>query len=258
MEKLDSQNLSKSTSKHSKGPLYLELAEVLQREIESDIYPVGTRMPTELELCNRFTVSRFTVREALRRLIDNGMVLRRQGSGTVVVSKTPAIMFVQKLNSIEELLQYSFETQLKVKSSAPVTLDTSLAQVITGEVGEAWHKIEAIRYLDEKSPICWTDVYVRPEHKSLADRIGKDTKPVFMVLEQEFGIVAEQVTMDLYAGSIEEAKAWAMGVEVGSPTLIIVRRYKDKADRVFEVSVSEHPAGRFTFSIDLLRNARRD
>ncbi len=254
MEKRD----SKSTSTNSKGPLYLELAEVLQREIEAATYPVGTRMPTELELCNRFNVSRFTVREALRRLIDNGMVLRRQGSGTVVVSKNPAIMFVQKLNSIEELLQYSFDTQLQVKGSAPITLDAALASVITGEVGEAWHKIEAVRYLDEKSPICWTDVYVRPEHKSLADRIGKDTKPVFMVLEKEFDVIAEEVTMDLYAGSIAEAKAWAMGVEAGSPTLIIVRRYKDKTGRVFEVSVSEHPAGRFTFSIDLLRNTKSD
>ena len=249
---------SPTSSKTAKGPLYLELAEALQREIEADTYPVGTRMPTELELCNRFNVSRFTVREALRRLIDNGMVLRRQGSGTVVVSKNPTIMFVQKLNSIEELLQYSFETQLQLKTSASVVLDAAIAPVISGEVGETWHKIEAIRYLDEKSPICWTDVYVRPEHKSLADQIGKDTKPVFMVIEKEFGIVAEEVTMDLYAGSIKESKAWAMGVEAGSPTLIIVRRYKDKTGRVFEVSVSEHPAGRFTFSIDLLRNTKRD
>lgn len=191
-------------------------------------------------------------------MIDNGMIIRRQGSGTVVVSRNPTTMFVQKLNSIDELLQYSIDTQLKVKSSVPVELDSETAQIIGGEPGEPWQKIESIRYLDEKSPICWTDVFVRPEHKTLADRIGEDTTPVFMIIQKEFGIVAEEVTMDLFAGSMEEKKAWAMGVEPGSPTLVIVRRYKDKDGSVFEVSVSEHPAGRFTFSIDLLRSSSVD
>ncbi|NKB42634.1 MAG: GntR family transcriptional regulator [Alphaproteobacteria bacterium] len=242
----------------SSGPRYQALADILQNEIESGVYPVGTRMPTELELCNRFSVSRFTVREALRRMIDNGMILRRQGSGTVVVSKNPTTMFVQKLNSIDELLQYSIDTRLKVENSVAVEVDVNTARMIGCEPGDAWHKIESVRYLDEKSPICWTNVYVRPEHSNLADRIGEDATPVFMIIEKEFDVVAEEVTMDLFAGSIEETKAWAMGVEAGSPTLIIVRKYKDKTGRVFEVSVSEHPAGRFTFSIDLLRSSNTD
>lgn len=237
------------------GPRYQELADVLQSEIETETYPVGTRMPTELALCDRFDVSRFTVREAFRRLIENGMVIRRQGSGTLVVSRNPTTAFVQKLNSIEELLQYSKDTFLKVKNTKNVQTDAKLAAMIGCAPGETWHKIEGIRYLDEKSPICWTDVFVRPEHKRLADRIGDDETPVFMVIEREFGVVAEKITMDLFAGSIEETKAWELGVEPGSPTLVIVRSYQDQDGRVFEVSVSEHPAGRFTFSIDLLRHS---
>ena len=239
-------------------PRYQELADILQREIETETYPVGSRMPTELALCNRFNVSRFTVREAFRRLIENGMVIRRQGSGTVVVSKNPTTMFVQKLSSIEELLQYSKDTILKVNSNADVEVDANIAAMIGCSPGESWHKIEGIRYLDEKSPICWTNVYVRPEHRRLASRLGKDATPVFMVIENEFGIVAEKITMDLFAGSIAEKKAWELGVKLGSPTLIIVRSYKDSDGRIFEVSISEHPAGRFTFSIDLFRSASSD
>ncbi|MDG2243327.1 MAG: GntR family transcriptional regulator [Rhodospirillaceae bacterium] len=239
----------------AKEPRYQALADILQNEIESGVYPVGTRMPSELKLCNRFNVSRFTVREALRRMIDNGMILRRQGSGTVVISKNPTKLFVQKLNSIDELLQYSTDTRLMVKNSTAVEVDARTAKMIGCEPGTSWHKIESIRYLDEKSPICWTDVYVLPEHESLTQRIGADTTPVFMLLEKEFNVVAEEVTMELFAGSIEESKAWEMGVKPTSPTLIIVRKYKDLNGRVFEVSVSEHPAGRFTFSIDLLRSS---
>lgn len=249
---------TKTSQENPSVPRYKKLADILQAEIESGVYLIGARMPTELELCTRFNVSRFTVRAALRRMIDNGMILRRQGSGTTVVSKSPKTMFIQKLNSIDELLQYSIDTQLKVKSASPIALDAKLAKIIGGKVRESWHKIEAIRYLDEKSPICWTDIFVRPEHRELVDRIGEDTTPVFMVIQKEFNIIAEEVTMALFAGSMTEKKAWAMGVKPGSPTLVIVRCYKDKAGRVFEVSISEHPAGRFTFSVDLLRTSNAD
>jgi GntR family transcriptional regulator len=250
------QSRSEMQGARGKSPRYQELADILQREIENQTYPVSTRMPTEHALCTRFGVSRFTVREAFRRLIDNGMVIRRQGSGTVVISKNPTTMFVQKLNSIEELLQYSKDTILKLKGTKSIQADSKLAAILGCTLGEAWQKIECIRHLDEKSPICWTDVFVRPEHKALASQIGHDATPVFMVIEREFGIVADAITMDLFAGSIEETKAWALGVEPGSPTLVIVRSYRDKNGRIFEVSVSEHPTGRFTFSIDLLRSLK--
>ena len=237
------------------SPRYRELADILQGEIETGVFPVGSRMPTELELCQRFDVSRFTIREALRRLIDQGMVLRRQGSGTVVISRNPVTKFVQRLNSIEELLQYSIDTRLKVKTSRAVEVTSAEAALIGCDPTDQWHKIEGIRYVDEKSPICWTDVYVRPEHSELAEKIGKDGTPVFKVFEQRFGVTAESVSMDLFAGSIPQEKASALGVEPDSPSLVIVRRYVDTNGNTFEVSVSEHPAGRFTFSIDLLRSA---
>ena len=237
------------------SPRYQELANILQREIETETYPVGTRMPTEMVLCERFGVSRFTVREAFRRLIDNGMVIRRQGSGTVVVSKNPTSMFIQKLNSVEELVQYSKNTYLEVTGTTNVELDSKLAYTLERPIGEPWHKIEGIRYLDEKSPICWTDVYVRPEYKSLAGLIGKDTTPVFIKLEKEFGVITEKITINVYAGLIEEEKAWKLGVEPNSPTVIVIRSFRDREGHIFEVSVSEHPAGRFTFSIELLRSS---
>jgi DNA-binding GntR family transcriptional regulator len=252
------QSRTEAPDARSTPPRYQELANILQHEIENQTYPVGTRMPTELALCNRFSVSRFTVREAFRRLIDNGMVIRKQGSGTLVISKNPTTMFVQKLNSIEELLRYSKDTILKVKDTKSIKTDSKLAATLGCAPGEAWHQIEGIRYLDEQSPICWTDVFIRPEHKELASQIGHDETPVFMIMEREFGIVADTITIDLFAGSMDETKAWELGVQPGIPTLVIVRSYHDKNGKTFEVSVSEHPTGRFTFSIDLPLSSKRE
>ena len=46
---------------------YLQVARALRKEIVDGVYPVGSQLPTEHQLCERFSVSRYTVREALSR-----------------------------------------------------------------------------------------------------------------------------------------------------------------------------------------------
>src|SRR3546814_15374854 len=60
-------------------PRYLEVADALLADIMAGQFPVGTMLPTEIELCGRFDVRRFTVRQALRRLDEMGLVSRRHG-----------------------------------------------------------------------------------------------------------------------------------------------------------------------------------
>ena len=68
------------------------------------------RLPTESELCDEFNASRFTVREALRRLVEQGMVQRRQGAGSIVVSTTPQARYVHSLSSLSDLFQFALDT----------------------------------------------------------------------------------------------------------------------------------------------------
>jgi len=65
-------------------PLYSRIAEDLRSEIESGLLPPDSQLPTELELGERFQASRNTVRDAVRRLINLGLVETRPGQGTFV------------------------------------------------------------------------------------------------------------------------------------------------------------------------------
>src|SRR5690242_21711670 len=60
-------------------PRYLAVANSLIAAISQGRYPVGSTLPTEHELCERFGISRFTAREALRQLLDAGLVVRQIG-----------------------------------------------------------------------------------------------------------------------------------------------------------------------------------
>lgn len=68
-------------------PLYKQLEQKLQKEIESGERPAGSRLPTENELSERYNVSRVTVRKALAGLSELGYLDRKSGKGTFVAEK---------------------------------------------------------------------------------------------------------------------------------------------------------------------------
>ena len=68
-------------------PLYQQLVELLKEEIHVGRYKQGQKLPTELELCKLYHVSRNTVRSALQQLEKENMLLRQQGKGTFVSKK---------------------------------------------------------------------------------------------------------------------------------------------------------------------------
>ncbi len=65
-------------------PLYVQIKDLLQQQIESGAYAIGARLPSERELAQRFGVSRMTARQALQSLAQEGLTSSRVGKGTFV------------------------------------------------------------------------------------------------------------------------------------------------------------------------------
>ncbi len=70
--------------KDSAVPLHLQLRDLLRKQILSDELPPHTQLPSERELCERYAVSRITVRQALGDLLHEGLIYTAVGKGTYV------------------------------------------------------------------------------------------------------------------------------------------------------------------------------
>ena len=51
-------------------PRYAQIFDTLSKRVQTGLYPIDMRLPTESELCDEFNASRFTIREALRRMLE--------------------------------------------------------------------------------------------------------------------------------------------------------------------------------------------
>ena len=75
-------------------PLYQRIADDLRSRIESGSLVRGSQLPTELELGEQYHASRNTVRDAVKRLVSQGLLETRAGQGTFVTRKIDPLVTV--------------------------------------------------------------------------------------------------------------------------------------------------------------------
>ena len=129
-------------------PLYQQLVELLKEEIHVGRYKQGQKLPTELELCKLYHVSRNTVRSALQQLEKENLLLRQQGKGTFVSKKKYNHHIVPARSFTDMCREIGCKPDAKVIKS--VIKDPSEADVVFLDLRPEAKiiAIERIRYTD--------------------------------------------------------------------------------------------------------------
>jgi GntR family transcriptional regulator len=235
---------------------YYEVATVLREEIRTGVFPVGDMFLTEVEICARFGVSRFTAREALRRLEDAGLVERRQGSGTRVVAKDAEVRYVFTTSSEADVLRYARDTVLVGRGEwRPAPARRRAALQLDPE--REWLVLDATRRARSRGPaIGVTTVYVdaalAPDDAHLD---LPDSRPIFVQLAEARGLQLLTIEQEIYATTLPAATAKRLGVETGSPGLGVIRRFAAADIGLYEVSETLHPADQFRYSLKLTNDS---
>src|SRR5260370_24972405 len=121
---------------HRKSSRYRDIAAELQTQIRLGAYPVGKLLPTETELMARYSASRQTVREALRIIIEHGLIVRRAGLGSVVIATEPPVLFTHSVKSLSEWLRYPNETYRQVVRTGEIVAERKLAAALKCRPGQ--------------------------------------------------------------------------------------------------------------------------
>ncbi len=234
--------------------LYLQVARALKKEIVGGVYPVGSQLPTEDDLCERFSVSRYTVREALRRLREDNLVSSRQGAGTVVVPRRSSDSYVQDVMSINDLLVFATGARFAIESTELVPIDEKLASRTGLASGDEWLAVRGYRQTEGATfPVCWTEYYINREFAGVGRLLQRQTGPIFPLIEDLFGQSIAEVHQEIAAVLISPALAEGLKVEVGTAALEVRRTYKMSDGGVAQVTINTHPASRFRHSMTMRR-----
>lgn len=238
-------------------PRYAELGDLLQAAIEKGEYAVGTLLPTELELCERFSVSRHTARAALAQLISAGLVQRRPGAGTRVIAQNSAMRYEHEIDTVDLLMQYGNSTRLKVLEAERKLADAAMAQRLDIHEGKEYLRLHCLRLEEQtREPIAVTEMLIPVRTGVPTDKLLEVAGAARALAKFLDPTKLSRVEQVFDAASFEAADAKLLDIKKSEPAMRVQRRYRDANGRLLLIAVSLHPPGRFAYSMVLSRNHR--
>lgn len=222
-------------------PRYKAIETFLLERIRQGAYPVNHQIPPEQQLARDFGVSRMTANKAIDRLVQQGWLVRYPGLGTFVTDRKAESALHQVMNIAEEVRLRGHVHDNQVVRREAVRADDEIAMRLGVRLGsEVFHTILVHR--EDQLPIQVEDRYVQPRlvPHYLDSDFGRQTPNE--VLEAACPIshvehVVEAVPAD------RKAAAW-LGIEVGAPCLLVMRRTWS-GDQLVSYARLTHPGARY-------------
>lgn len=220
---------------------YQEIAQTLRQRVLRE--GPGHVLPSESELSQEFGVSRVTVRRALERLRDDGLLESRQGFGWFVAA-APVQQRLGRLDTIESQLQErGVLAERQVLEFAFEAAPPHVASVLGSE------QVLRVKRLNlaDGAPFAVVTVWCPAELGQHLSRRDVERKPFYELL----GTRLRGATQTIGAAAVGERDAALLAVPVGSPVLRC-ERVTTSVDGA-PVLLSEHlfPAHRTEFVVDL-------
>jgi GntR family transcriptional regulator len=227
------------------APAYLRLRRALRQQVEDGLLGPGQSLPSERELAEQLSVSRVTVRKALAGLVENGVLVQRQGAGTFVAER-----IVKPLSKMT-----SFSEDLKARGLNPrsVFLERSIGEVTPEEAmalnlspGSLVVRLHRLRYAGTEP--------LAVERSAIPQAILKDPERVVDSLYEALdalGCRPVRALQRLRAVNLTAAQAKLLQLPVGSAALAVERRSFLEDGRLVEFTSSWYRGDAYDFVAEL-------
>ena len=231
-------------------PLHAQVEELLRALIEQEEYQKGKVLPSEVEISNRLAISRSTVRQAIKKLVFEGLLIRKKKAGTKVAPKPVSsksnnwLSFSQEMK-FRGITIRNFELHLSwVKPS------DDIARFFEISKDKNVLKMERVRGKTDE-PFVYFVSYFHP-------RVGltgeEDFKlPLYEMLEQEHAIIASLSKEEISATASDEFISNKLRIKKETPVLFRKRFVFDQGERPIEYNLGYYKSDSFIYSVESSR-----
>jgi GntR family transcriptional regulator len=236
----------------ARRPIYAQIKQSIQTDIDEGVLSTGDLLTPEVELAQRFGVSRPTVRQAILELTREGILARRRGKGTVVMRRHVDYPVGRLLSFTEEFAASGGQPSAKVRSQSIVTADRDLAVTLGVPYNARVFRLERVRSIDG-APVAWQVSNVAYSKVPSIEATDFRTASLYRTLRFRYSLSIASADESIQAGVADALDSELLAVEVGSPVFRIERRAFTDSAEVIEVANSVYRADRYEIRLLLTR-----
>ncbi|TWT07535.1 GntR family transcriptional regulator [Planococcus sp. CPCC 101016] len=236
------------TIKSDHRALYLQVIDRMKQDIAAGVYKEKEKLPSEFELSKTLGVSRATLREALRLLEEDNIIVRRHGVGTFVNSKPLFSSGIEQLTSVSDMIrQAGMEPgAIYLSTSENLSSEEDIKRFhCTGD--DTVITIERVRTANGEPVVYCIDKV--PSDYLPADFLGRTESSIFTAIEESGDIhISYAVTFIDPTGYHEDASP-ILECEPETALLVLKQLHYDEDDRLVLYSKNYFRADKFSFHV---------
>lgn len=228
-------------------PKYYQIYEELFEQIRNGEFEEFDRFYSDTELVEKFGVSRGTIREAVKLLIQQGYLVREQGKGTFV-TKPKIEQDSEKLMGFTELMKKNdIEPAAKIIEKKIIDCPLKLAKLMQLNEDDKLVHIIRVRYGDDKPMIIERSYFVHEFFEPIYD-MDLETNSIYELLYKHTDTRLGEARQQISATSAEQPEVELLNVELADPLLLMKRLIKTKEDKFFQYSEDVYRSDRINFA----------
>ncbi|WP_224391165.1 GntR family transcriptional regulator [Pseudonocardia sp. ICBG1293] len=222
----------------SRIPRYQVIYEDLSSQIASGALAPEAQLPSEADLAERYGVSRMTVRQAVRQLQDEHLLVRRRGAGTFVTRPSAQRRRLNRLGSFADEMgaeEHRVRTELRARETTAVPEEAR--EPLGLAAGRETIRIERLRLIDDRPAalqISWLPYALVP----LLARVDLAGGSLYRTIRDHYGLRLSWADMEVSASAATAGQADVLGVRRGAPLIASVRITHDPSSTAVEYARS--------------------
>lgn len=239
--------------RESPVPLHLQAEHRLRLMVAEPRYQKGELLPDELTLSKDLGISRNTLRAAISRLVQEGLLERRPGMGTRVLRERTSSGLHAWLSFTKEMAKKGIEVQTFEVVSERLRADQEVASTLQIPRESSVLRLDRLRGWDGIPSVHFRS-YLHP-------RLGLEPRddfslPLYELIAQRCKVFPERSIQEITA---EEAQPWVaerLLVPVGTPLLVRRHMVYDKFGKPIELGIDTIRSDRFTLTLTMTSEDR--
>lgn len=242
--------MKNSIDHKSPVPLHIQAETALRELIASDEYRNGKTLPNEVEMAKMMAISRTTLRQAINKLVFEGLLTRKKRKGTTVADNAVSSRSNNWLSFSQEMKLRGISIKNFELHVTWVFPDEALANFFGIGTDRQVLKMERVRGRPDE-PFVYFASYFHPRIGLTGDEDFK--RPLYELLEQDYSIIATLSKEEISAKGADTFIAEKLRIAVDSPVLLRKRFVFDQGDRPIEYNLGYYKAGSFVYTVESRR-----
>lgn len=230
------------------GPLYRQLVTILKTPIVDGTCPVGTELPKEAEIAERFGISLITVRQALRELESDGLIRKRAAKPAVVAARTPTPRLSSGFRNFADMAAYTRDARLEIASYRREAGEAPRIAFNLGQSDVA-HCLRGVLVVGDRREAQIT-TWFPPAIGQRLQRNDFDDVLIFRAVERHLGLRLAGARIAVRAELADAGLARDLDYSEGAPILAMEMLYRTSDHEPVELTIARHRGDLFSLVYD--------